>query len=168
MLDFQFQRIRQSQHLQTSSCQVANQELEQGNRCGASGVPRQPHWNVLSRNEIIFAINVVLQRYAANRSVMQAKLKYLQVISHLPLYGCTKIFAHYRGIWPYGAQTVLAVDSTGIKFVSVQVSRKRRLTRDVIASDRRFCFRRRTWCRSTCSTARSSASSWRACAASTW
>ena len=52
---------------------------------------------------------------------MEARLKYLQVISHLPLYGCTNIFAHYRGIWPFGAETVLAIDSNGIKFLSVQV-----------------------------------------------
>ena len=49
-------------------------------------------------------------------------LKYLTIVSQFPLYGCTKIFAHYRGIWPYGAETVLAVDFEGIKFISIQVA----------------------------------------------
>ena len=41
-------------------------------------------------------------------------------MSQFPLYGCTKIFAHYRGIWHYGVETMLAVSYNGIKFISLQ------------------------------------------------
>lgn len=60
------------------------------------------------------------QRYGHNKTEREAKLKYLAVVSQSPLYACTKIFAHYRGVWPYGIETVLAVNYDGIKFISVQ------------------------------------------------
>lgn len=45
------------------------------------------------------------------------------IVSTYTLYGCTKIFAHYRGVWPYGIETVLAFSHMGIRFVSVQEGR---------------------------------------------
>lgn len=45
------------------------------------------------------------------------------IVSQYTLYGCTKIFAHYRGVWPYGIETVLAFSHMGIRFVSVQEGR---------------------------------------------
>ncbi|ELU17223.1 hypothetical protein CAPTEDRAFT_210514 [Capitella teleta] len=60
------------------------------------------------------------KRYGHNKTQREAKLKYLAVVSQSPLYACTKIFAHYRGVWPYGIETVLAVNYDGIKFISVQ------------------------------------------------
>ena len=50
-------------------------------------------------------------------------MKYLTIVSQYTLYGCTKIFAHYRGVWPYGIETVLAFSHTGIRFVSMQEGR---------------------------------------------
>lgn len=49
-----------------------------------------------------------------------AMRKYLTIVSQFPLYGCTKVFAHYRGVWPYGIETVLAVNYDGFKLISIQ------------------------------------------------
>lgn len=51
---------------------------------------------------------------------MEAKIRYLAIISHFPLYGCIKFFAHYRGFWQYGIEFVIAVGPSDIKFVSLQ------------------------------------------------
>jgi hypothetical protein len=60
------------------------------------------------------------KRYGHKKTEREAKLKYLAMVSQSPLYACTKIFAHYRGVWPYGIETVIAVNYDGIKFISVQ------------------------------------------------
>ena len=66
-------------------------------------------------------VDSMLQLHGGEFSQSEAELKYLRIVSQSPLYGCTKIFAHYRGIWPYGAETILAVDRAGIKFISLEV-----------------------------------------------
>lgn len=52
--------------------------------------------------------------------MVDAMKKYLTIVSQFPLYGCTKVFAHYRGVWPYGIETVLAVNYDGFKLISIQ------------------------------------------------
>lgn len=61
-----------------------------------------------------------LQRFGKEKTSEEAQHKYLTIVSQFPLYGCTKIFAHYRGVWPYGIETILAVNFDGIKFISIQ------------------------------------------------
>ena len=51
---------------------------------------------------------------------MDCKMKYLFILSQHPLYGCTKIFAHYQGMWTYGRETVLALNYDGVKFISIE------------------------------------------------
>ena len=58
--------------------------------------------------------------------------KYLTIVSQFPLYGCTKVFAHYRGLWPYGIETVLAVNYDGFKLISIQ---DKRITFDLSYSE---------------------------------
>jgi len=60
------------------------------------------------------------QRYGKGKSAVEAMRKYLTVVSQFPLYGCTKIFAHYRGIWTYGVETLLAINYDGVKLISIQ------------------------------------------------
>ena len=57
---------------------------------------------------------------ASGRKEKDAKLRYLSLISQFPLYGCVKFFAHYKGIWAYGPDFLLAVNHTDIKFISIQ------------------------------------------------
>jgi len=65
-------------------------------------------------------VYVIFQRYGKDKTTTEAMTKYLTMVSQFPLYGCTKIFAHYLGTWPYGVETVLAVNYDGIKIVSLQ------------------------------------------------
>jgi len=58
--------------------------------------------------------------------------KYLAVVSQFPLYGCTKIFAHYRGVWAYGVETLLAINYDGIKLISIQ---EKKLAVDIYFSE---------------------------------
>jgi hypothetical protein len=61
-----------------------------------------------------------MQRYGKNKTAAEAMRKYLAVVSQFPLYGCTKVFAHYRGVWAFGVETVIAINYDGIKLISVQ------------------------------------------------
>jgi len=58
--------------------------------------------------------------------------KYLAVVSQFPLYGCTKIFAHYRGVWAYGVETLLAINYDGVKLISIQ---EKKLAVDIYFSE---------------------------------
>ena len=58
--------------------------------------------------------------------------KYLTMVSQFPLYGCTKVFAHYIGMWPYGIETVLAINYDGIKVVSMQ---EKKLVADLLYTE---------------------------------
>ncbi|KAK2149997.1 hypothetical protein LSH36_427g01001, partial [Paralvinella palmiformis] len=49
-----------------------------------------------------------------------AQYKYLVIVSQFQLYGCTKIFAHYSGVWSYGTETILAIGYEGIQCISLQ------------------------------------------------
>ena len=51
---------------------------------------------------------------------MDAKIRYITLISQFPLYGCVKFFAHYKGLWRFGVEFVLAVSHTDIKFISIE------------------------------------------------
>ena len=61
----------------------------------------------------------MFQRFGKDRSPAEGKLKYLWMVSQLPLYACSKVFAHYRGLWPYGVETLLALNYDGLKLLSV-------------------------------------------------
>ena len=63
--------------------------------------------------------HVCPQKFGKGKGELEAKMKYLMIVSQFQLYGCTKIFAHYRGVWPYSIETVLAFSHAGIRFVSV-------------------------------------------------
>ena len=58
--------------------------------------------------------------------------KYLAIVSQFALFGCTKVFAHYRGVWSYGVETVIAVNYDGVKLISVQ---EKKLAVDLSYSD---------------------------------
>ena len=72
------------------------------------------------------------QRYGKGKSTTEAMRKYLTVVSQFPLYGCTKIFAHYRGVWAYGVETLLAINYDGIKLISIQ---EKKLAVDIYFSE---------------------------------
>ena len=61
-----------------------------------------------------------LQKYGSGKSEIEAKISYVALISHFPLYGCIKFFAHYRGFWQYGIEVILAIGPLDIKFGSLQ------------------------------------------------
>jgi hypothetical protein len=84
---------------------------------------------------LVFTVAFVLtalQRYGKNKSPTEAMRKYLAVVSQFPLYGCTKVFAHYRGVWAYGVETIIAVNYDGIKLISVQ---EKKLAVDIYYSE---------------------------------
>jgi len=74
----------------------------------------------------------VRQRYGKGKSAVEAMRKYLAVVSQFPLYGCTKVFAHYRGIWTYGVETLLAINYDGVKLISIQ---EKKLAVDIYFSE---------------------------------
>lgn len=61
-----------------------------------------------------------MQRYGKGKTSKEAELKYIMMASQCPLYGVTYISVTYLGMWPFGEETVLAVNYDGIKFISVQ------------------------------------------------
>ena len=42
------------------------------------------------------------------------------LISQFPLYGCIKFFAHYKGIWLFGVEFIIALSQSSIKLISIQ------------------------------------------------
>ena len=72
------------------------------------------------------------QRYGKGKSAAEAMRKYLTVVSQFALYGCCKMFAHYRGVWSYGVETLLAVNYDGVKLISIQ---EKKLAVDICFSE---------------------------------
>ncbi len=46
-------------------------------------------------------------------------MQYLMLISQFPLYGCVKFFAHYKGLWHYGYDFIVAISYMNIKLISI-------------------------------------------------
>mgnify|MGYP001551623209 CR=1 FL=1 len=53
-------------------------------------------------------------------SVMDSRLEYISLISQFPMYASIKFFAHYKGLWHYGIEFILAVNHLDIKLISIQ------------------------------------------------
>ena len=61
------------------------------------------------------------QRYGDSKSMLEAELYYLSIVTSFPFYGAMKFFAHYQGLWLYGIEFIIAISFSDIKFISVQV-----------------------------------------------
>ena len=71
-------------------------------------------------NRFCMFASSVFQKYGSEKTKEEAQTRYLILISQFPLYGCIKFFAHYKGIWLFGVEFIIALSHSSIKLISIQ------------------------------------------------